>query len=252
MNYIDYSVILILIASTLWGAARGFFVTVLRTFSFFIVIWISGRFHIAFAEYVFKTFPDFKTKIFEQIRSFLIETLASGDAKASDFLGYFVDASDVRLLENLKGTDLNRVIDTVPAAKNALDAATSQIAAIAVHVVSFLVLFLLLLFAVEVMILLVNGMRKLPVIGSFDRILGGVLGFVQGTLLVVLAVFLLHFLGSIGVWSGQAEALRRSFLAQRFLDFKWMMQILQTMTDIVPKEWFQGIFFGISIRLNGG
>lgn len=247
MNYIDFAVILVIALTTFWGYFRGFVISVLRTFSLLIALILARVFHVPFADFLFRTFPELRQQVYAGVESFVLQTAPSGSGGGIDYLRILGDSVPPEVVQSFPKDlppqfNLSEVIGDNPLVKGAVERLTSQISTFVIHCISYALLFLAIIILIEIVIFFFKRVRSLPVIGTFDRMLGGVLGLIQGIVLVTLALFILSHLGNAGIAEAPAAALKTSGFAYRFLDFSWIHQFIRGIYEITAKDF--GIFWG--------
>lgn len=238
MNLADFTVIAILGFMVFRGFKRGLVVSVIRTFSLLIALAVAKLFHTPFADFIFKTFRGLREEIYAGVRTFVINGLPDGGGGGIDFsalLQYIAPDLARTLPKELSGDlriNVSDLIRTNPTVRAAIDTLTSQIAAFVIHCISFVALFILMLIGIEIAVFVFGKIRKLPVIGTFDRLMGGLLGAVQGWLICTVIMYIVVSLSSAGYLEAFSAQIHGSSFAYKLMDFSLIQKLIMNVMEI--------------------
>lgn len=235
MNAADFFVIAVVGLVAFRGYRRGFAVSLLRLISVFVSLIIAKLFHIGFADFIFRTFPSLKEQVYEGTRSFVVEALPDGGAGGLDFLK-IMRAVNPDVADRLNGgIGGNLLSGSNPLFDKTVDTITSQVATFIINVISFVILFILASIAVEIVILMVQRLRRLPVIGTFDGFLGFLLGAAQGAFIVIVILFVISNIGKAGMAEDFYELIGNSAFAHKLLDIGFIQGFVKDILEITAK-----------------
>lgn len=231
MNIIDYVILAILAIHLLYGAYRGFVSSLLSLGSCILAIVLSFMF-----------FPQ------------LVDGI-SANADIVGSLSYFTGAeallknvSNAGLeIANLDSTNLSLVLDHLQLPKP-LDSVLLQniqqevfqstatltlgdyvvqtIIGVAIHIFSFIVVFLLIYFAFSIVLNLLKGIFRFPALRFGDAALGGLIGLVRGVLFVFVFFSSLPLLPSMLPIEEVRLLINQSELAPFFYNPSFIISIL--------------------------
>lgn len=121
------------------------------------------------------------------------------------------------------GVDINKIAQQVSGMKLSSENASKELAQnvarpIAVAVIqalTFTVLFLIINVILQIIITIVCGLIKIPILKNFDKVFGGVFGFVKGSIIIAFAALFLSTIAALTAQSDFAIAVEKS----RIVDF---------------------------------
>lgn len=196
---IDLIIVAILLVSYLRGRKKGFILTLCGLAAFFVALFGARFFAQQLSPLAADALTPHVSSIMEQntdldLTNRLDQLL--GEAEGENLL---VDAlKAVGLYESFADSVrdlLNQQVGNV-----VVDAATTlahAIAEVVANVVIFIVAFLLILLVWFLLSRLLNLAARLPLIRGLNRLLGGVIGLAQGTLLLFFAAWILKLCGGV-------------------------------------------------------
>ena len=181
-----------------YTAKRGFVLSLLNTIAVALSGFLSYKFSKPVSEFIYSSF------LYDKIETKLTEVLSglskdvSFDSKIQAMTDSLpesmVNASQglgVNLESAIKAIDLE-VFSNEKIVNAFIDNVASDIIISVLEVVSFVVLFVLLSFILKnVAIIFSKLVRKIPIVGKANTILGGVLGVVKAFVLVVMICFVI-------------------------------------------------------------
>lgn len=244
MAYIlDGGVILILIVAVAVGCHRGFFKSLILLVGSLAAMVLAGLLSTPLASFTFDTF----------ISGGLQETIAARIEEAG--AGSAADGLEVALselpgpiahaLQAYAGTP-EEIVDTVrdslsgSASAAAQTVVTAVIRPVAVALLGFLlffILFVLLMIVVRLLARLVRQIARLPVLKQADGLLGGLLGLVEGALLVLVAVTVVQLIAASAGPDAilTSEDVKDSILVSRIAEHNPVTGALDAVLDALPE-----------------
>lgn len=196
---IDLIIVAILLVSYLRGRKKGFILTLCGLAAFFVALFGARFFAQQLSPLAADALTPHVSSMVEQntdldLTNRLDQLL--GEAEGENLL---VDAlKAVGLYESF--ADSVRDLLSQQAGNVVVDAATTlahAIAEVVANVVIFIVAFLLILLVWFLLSRLLNLAARLPLIRGLNRLLGGVIGLAQGTLLLFFAAWVLKLCGGV-------------------------------------------------------
>lgn len=236
MNYADLLVVIVLGILVLRGFLKGFVVSIIRTFSLLISLILAKMFHLQFAGFIFSAFPGLRSAIYDGVGNFVVNALPNGGGGGIDFSA-LLDGIAPEIAKSIpKDMDMSQGMDALirstPQLRSAVDTLTAHISTFVVNCISFVVLFALVSITIEIVIVMMKAFRKLPVIGTFDSILGAVLGLVQGWLILSVVFFVIVNVNHAGMMSDFALQIRESMFARYLMNFGFVNQMVKGIMEI--------------------
>ena len=203
----DMIILLILIIATYLGYKKGF----LRTLSGVIAILLSFVLALSFSTYV----EDFikSTPVYEDIYENVEDSINPSNSEAEEY--------NTAKLNMPRG-----ILKNIEAKKNqTLNSVVKKISDTAVKIIAILIIFI----AVRLLLwLLLSGfgiVKKLPLIGWFDKLLGALFGFLRGFFVVYLLLAVITTFAAFNTENKIVKAINHSEFAKVmynnnvFLDF---------------------------------
>lgn len=239
MNIADILVIIVFGLLALRGYLRGFVVSIIRTFSLIISLVLAKLFHVQFAHVIFGLFPGLRSAVYKGVHDFVIGSLPDGGGGGIDFSALLkIVAPDLAnsIPQDLKVGD--NVIELMKSSKEvniAVETLTSQISTFVINCISFVALFALISVSIEVLIFVINKARKLPIIGTFDSMLGAFLGVIQAWLVLSVVFFVVVNVNNAGIMKDFAQQIESSLFARILLDFSIVQQMVKSVMEITAK-----------------
>lgn len=186
INYIDILALLIMLLSVYIGFKKGFLKTITGLASLVLSLILAITFYPLVSDFIMKT-PVYNT-VYESTTSVLAGENAENEEVTENETGKL----------NLP-KDLTRKIEkSVDDAKGEVTSTVAETTAgIAVKIVSILLIFILARIAIAIISLLAQLIRKLPIIGGFDSLLGAVFGIIRGLLIVYVLLMCVTFIASM-------------------------------------------------------
>ena len=169
---VDIIVLLILVISVIFGYRKGF----LRTLTGLIAIMLSFVLALSFSpklESYIKT-----TVVYENIYENIEKSMISSDADTDEYNTAKLNMPRQMLKDIEKGIEEKK--------NEAVGTLIQKVCDTAVKIISMVIIFVAVRLIIMLLLLCFGILRKLPLIGWFDRILGALFGFLRGMLIVYL------------------------------------------------------------------
>ncbi|WP_397539551.1 CvpA family protein [Rummeliibacillus pycnus] len=96
------------------------------------------------------------------------------------------------------------------------------------QLLAFALIFFVVKFAIQIVASLFDFLRHIPILGGLNRILGGVLGFIEAYLLIFIVLYVLALIPIEGV--------------QKYVDASFLTKLMLEYTPIISKT-FQDLWF---------
>ncbi len=244
---LDGAVILIIIVTVAVGCRRGFFKSLVLLAGSLAAMVLAGLLSNPLASFTFDTFMSegLKESITAKIQEAGSGSAAEGlEAALSELPGPISHA-----LQAYVGTP-GQIVDTVQdsltgtASEAADKVVSSVIRPVAVALLGFLmffILFVILMIVVRLLARLVKQIARLPVLKQADGLLGGLLGFVEGILLVLVAVTVVQLItASAGPDAMLTEEdVKDSIIVSRIAQHNPVTNALDQVLDALPEGMLQ-------------
>lgn len=244
MAYIlDGAVILILIVAVAVGCHRGFFKSLILLVGSLVAMVLAGLLSTPLASF---TFDSFISKGLQESITAKIEETGSGSvAEGMEAALNELPDSISHALQAYVGTP-DQIVDAVrdslsgSASSAAETVVTVVIRPVAVALLGFLlffILFILLMVVVRLLARLVKQIARLPVLKQADGLLGGLLGLVEGALLVLVAVTVVQLItASAGPEAAlTAEDVKDSTIVSLIAEHNPISGALDSVLDALPE-----------------
>lgn len=203
INYIDLAVLLILILSVLFGFKKGFLKTVTGLAAMVISLILAMTLYPFAAEMIMKT-PIYDT-VFENTAA-VIHVPDEETSRISDF-----GTGKLNLPRDFTN-NLEKNIDT--ASQNVSNTIADTVASAAVKIVSMLCVFLLARLLLMIVTAAAGLIKKLPVIGWSDSLLGALFGLFRGLLILYILLAFVTFAATMSPDGALARAIKYSEFAK--------------------------------------
>lgn len=196
---------LILILMFILGYKRGFIKSVFDLFSVFLS-WI-------LAWLLYPTISSFlvKTPLFEIVKDYIRKNLSIGAEASAQTLSSYISNLPEFLNKSLMSTAADASVEILNSMENTL-------AVLAVNIISIIVIFIAVRIFMFIMKVFSEKINDIILIGSINKFLGGVLGLIQGILIVYLIVFAITFFPSSKVYSYVASEIETSYVCGKMFN----------------------------------
>lgn len=175
INYIDLLILILMIVSVYFGYKKGFLKTITGVLSIILSLAIAITLYQPVEEYIKKT------TVYEYVYDNVNSQLVTPDEETSQISAY--GAGKLNLPRNFLKTMQEKVNDK---RDNISETIADFSAGSAVKIISMLLVFLVARLAILGILAIVGLIKKLPLIGWSDRMLGVLFGFVRGFLIIYL------------------------------------------------------------------
>lgn len=214
INYIDLLVLLLMILSTYLGYKKGFLKTLAGTISIILSLILAITLYPYMETYI-KSTP-----VYEAVYENVEKHIAPPDVESDKISDYGAGAL------NLPRNFLKQIQQTADNTQEEIAVSIAEsVADSAVKIVSMLAVFLLARVVLLIIVAIAGLIRKLPIIGWSDRMLGVLFGFVRGFLIVYLLLAIITVTAHFNSDNFAAKAVKQSEFAKImynnnvFLDF---------------------------------
>lgn len=214
INYIDLLVLVLMVLSTYLGYKKGFLKTITGVVSIILSLVLAVTLYPQM-ETLIKNTP-----VYETVYKNVEKHIAPPDVESDKISDYGAGAL------NLPRNFLKQMQDTVDGAQeNTAISIAESTANSAVKIVSMLAVFLLARILIFLILMIAGLIKKLPLIGWSDRMLGVLFGFVRGFLIVYLLLAVITVSAQFKSDNFAAKAVKQSEFAKImynnnvFLDF---------------------------------
>lgn len=210
-SWIDVLFAAVLLICAVSGLIKGF---VKSFISFFLVIAaaIVGKIFTPDVAFLLKT----KTGIFSSIASFISEKISvvfSGTLTAGDVTGSAGVVNIPERLMKLLGSFIDNTNNTIGSSAEAF---AQNAAEFIVKLIAFIAIFLAVILIGNLIMLLLDKLAELPVVKTFNRIGGLLLGVVEGCLILIVIATLIYGLNVFMQIDSLAQAINSSYLIKYF------------------------------------
>ncbi len=214
INYIDLLVLLLMILSTYFGYKKGFLKTLAGTISIILSLILAITLYPHMETFI-KSTP-----VYEAVYENVEKHIAPPDVESNKISDYGAGAL------NLPRNFLKQIQQTADNTQEEIAVSIAEsVANSAVKIVSMLAVFLLARIVLLIIVALAGLIKKLPLIGWSDRMLGMLFGFVRGFLIVYLLLAVITVTAHFNSDNFAAKAVKQSEFAKImynnnvFLDF---------------------------------
>lgn len=214
INYIDLLILILMIISVYFGYKKGFLKTITGVISIIISIVIAVSLYQPVEEYIRKT------EVYEYVYENAISRLETPEEETNQISEY--GAGNLNLPRNFLKSIQEEANET---RENITDTIANFAADSAIKIISMLLVFLVSRLIIFCIFAIIGLIKKLPLIGWSDRILGILFGFVRGFLIIYLLLAVVTASAGIKPDNFAARAVKQSEFAKImynnnvFLDF---------------------------------
>jgi len=219
MNVLDIAILFIMAICMMNGAYNGFILSALHAASFFLSWMIAAIFYPMLSKFIVSRFP----KLLSTTAFYVDGSSRIGNVeKKMDKIGSFSKDQLSRVMEK---TDLpnpffrilkSNIFKSANEAKSLGEFFDTTMATIVIHIVSFLLLFLVTKLILNIVIDAFKTIRNLPVLKQLDGIAGMGFGLIRGIFVIYMLFALIPILMTIAPADAINEFLDGSLLANFF------------------------------------
>lgn len=230
MNWTDFAVIGIIGFFACLGYIRGLLQMVLGFAKLIASIAIAYIFHRPFTDYVLKLFGNPAGKIADFINEMVQSGLRSGGSGSSGLSpeqaeGIIKSIGAPEAVEQTMRSQLSEKIISLTADFSQMIA--ENIANMFLYAIGFVVLFVLMLIIFSILQKVTKLFTDLPIISTFNKTGGLLLGLAQGVIVVMIAVFALNSVPSIEFARNASLAVESSLIAKHFINFNFIFNMIE-------------------------
>lgn len=203
MNYVDITVLVIVVLSVFFGFKKGFLQTVTGLAALVLSLVIAVTVYPYAEAYMRKT-PVYQT-VYDKTASLL--------TVPEEETGRLSDYGTGKL--NLPRDFTNNMQDKIDTASGAVSESIAEtVAGAAVKIISMLTVFLIVRFLLAIITSVAGLIKKLPVIGWGDSLLGALFGLLRGLLIVYVLLAFAAFLSTMSPEGSVSRAIKYSEFAK--------------------------------------
>ncbi|MHB8065743.1 MAG: CvpA family protein [Ruminiclostridium sp.] len=212
MNWTDIAVLIIIVVFTIIGLKNGFLYSVFRLLSYILSVIFAIKFYPVLSSMLQKTviFTNIKTAVVEGIIKQQSENVSEIGTTKSIVDGLklpsFLKAS---ILENVTKKDIFGV-------QKILDAVGSEIAMLVINILSVILIYVIIRFALIFARIFIKAIARLPVFKQLDKTGGLILGAIEGIFIVYILCALLILFSAFPKFSSTIESIEGSQIASHF------------------------------------
>ncbi len=214
INYIDLLVLVLMVLSTYIGYKKGFLKTITGVISIVLSLVLAVTLYPQMETFIKNT------PVYETVYKNVEEHIAPPDVESNKISDY--GAGTLNLPRNFLKQIQQTANDTQEDIATSIAESTANSS---VKIVSMLAVFLLARLAIFLIVMVAGIIKKLPLIGWSDRMLGVLFGFVRGFLIVYLILAVVTVTAQFNSDNFAAKAVKQSEFAKVmynnnvFLDF---------------------------------
>jgi uncharacterized membrane protein required for colicin V production len=212
MNWTDITVLIVIAVFTFIGLKNGFLYTVFRLFSYILSVIFAIKFYPVLSDMLQKT------AIYGSIKAAVIKGIVG-----SEDLSAFKDGTTQTIVDGLKlpqflKTSLVESITKkgISGVQKIIDSVGSEIAALAINILSVILIYLIIRIALVFTRTLIKTISKLPVFRLLDKTGGLILGAVEGILVLYILCAILILCSAFPKFEPVIDSIENSMYANYF------------------------------------
>lgn len=223
---IDIILIVVFAGCIIDGRKKGFVKMILSVVATVIALFIAKEYAEPVANWINESFVH--GRIVESISRAISDSVGSGAAAIANALpGYIVRAAEAIGLSAKEITaDLGSNVTSVQAAEQICTAVEGAFIVPAIKIVSFFIIFAIGSAVLNFAASFINGIFKLPLIKSVNKLLGAILGGVKGLIAVLIIGLVFWLISSIAPETPFAAAVEDSAI------IKTVWEIINSLTKV--------------------
>lgn len=199
MSWLDLLIIFVFVFSILSGLRKGLILSLAALFSFVISFTVANRYYKKLGEYLISN-----TMILDKIKSF-IPVGMEGNMSNSIGVENLPSGAEAYITQLFMGQESSL-------ANELMNVVTKGI----VHIVSFLLIFIIIRIVLSMFIRGIHSIFKLPVLNFLNKIGGGLIGIIRGVISNVVIVSILYTIALLGIKGDLINEINNSILASYF------------------------------------
>ncbi len=213
-SYVDLAVIILLTITTLYGKHKGLLLSAYSFASYFLTFILTRMFYPTFARYLSSTdlYTQIHTAIYNKLdfkEKFNAQTYSSGSEVLSD-MG--VPDFMIDIFGNSVNIDTYEYFD-IDQYRSLLSASVTETI---LSMLAFVTVFILVIVGLKIVGMLLHIIRKLPIISQLDSFGGGLFGFLNGVVFIIIAFILISAIFILSLPPDYIEAFNNSFFYNLF------------------------------------
>ena len=211
MNIVFDLVFVALLALNIFDGYRKGFVRIILSFAAVIVTWfVASGLSMPVAEWAIDAFV--RDRLIVSIENLVADSIANGSdaliASIPDYIANLAETAGVSL-ENL-AVQLGDTIDPAAAAIKIYEAVENNVVISVVRIISFFALYAVMNVVMSVVIMIICKVCNLPILKSFNRLLGSVVGGLRGVIIVAVVSIVLSLIAMLIPESPFAQSFEQS------------------------------------------
>lgn len=199
MSWLDLLIVFVFIFSMISGFRKGLILSLAALFSFVISFIVANKYYERLSIFLISN-----TKLLEEIKS-LIPVDIQSNMNNGVSLENLPNGAHSYITQLFMGGDL-------PFMDEFLNAIAKGI----IHIISFLLIFLIIRIILSVFVRGINSIFKLPILNFFNKIGGGVIGIIRGIVSNIVIVSILYIIAIVGIKGDLVNEINNSILASYF------------------------------------
>ncbi len=182
------------------GWKNGLIKSVFDLFSFFIVGILTWLLYPVVSDFLIKT------KLYETINNWMVESLNNNDFLSSTLPDFFVNLPEF-MKESVISSSESAISSSIVSIANALTV-------LAINVISIIALFIVLSILAFFVKKLGSFINKIIIVGAINRILGAFFGFVQGLFICYIVIMLISYFPTTKLYGYVANDMNNSYVCK--------------------------------------
>lgn len=224
MAWLDLLIIVLLLFSVIFGYKKGFILTLFSIGSYVVAFIFSRKYYGELTNWI----KD-RAYITERVNEYISRNVELDIPNGNNLTNLEVNNGITTIInqENLKmpGFLQNFLINELEVqaiAQQTIEGIRNQIidtlATLFLNVVSMIILFILIRWIIVFIGILINKVFELPVLGSLNHMLGGILGGIRGIFIIIIMLFILIPFSMTSPEGLVSISIEESYLVQFFLN----------------------------------
>ena len=232
MNIVDYSVIIIIIISLLFGLYKGFIRSVFALLGLFLAMWAAYSFAPRVVQWISGNATLLDTLMFYSDASLRINDVHTANTLVSMLTPNQIVSivAQAGLPEPfsilLESNMINQVYAALPQA-TVSEYLNQTIISVIIHIVSYVGVFFAAYLAFTILMNLIHYVFRFPALRKFDSLMGGVFGLARGVFLVYIIFALVPIFMTVVPFPQLAQAVEESQFGGMLINSKVIQTIMQ-------------------------
>jgi uncharacterized membrane protein required for colicin V production len=228
MNVIDIIVVVIILLLCIRGVFKGLVYSIFDFFSYIIAAYLAIKYNSPLTKILSKTplydkinisLNEFLSKNFNSISVESIENLDINVFKTSLDTYNLPEETKDMIVESI---DINSIFNT----GDIVNSIALGLTNLFITVISILIIFFIVKVILGIVAFTINGVMKLPILNSINKIFGGIFGLLTG-IMIILAVFaLLSIFNLTQTFTTLSQQLDNSIIARIFYDHNILLNYI--------------------------